>query len=189
MILINVRKKFRSDVTPSDRQLWAIGMVVVRWTLIEQYVTAYVHSFTNGNDANDTVRRRFDSTRAMQSRLDQWEELSRKNLQAGWLRPMLDLINEVRQLLDMRDKIVHGTWSDKENATMIAPEAHGPFSWGNPGHPFSWRLDYHGILNVALRMDRLQGAMFDFVLKASGVGNSGKDFTISSALKRIQNTE
>ena len=187
MIPTNARKKFKTDVVPSDRQLWAIGMVIVRWSLVEQLVKACVHSFTDENDKNDPVRKLFDSTRSMQQRLDQWEELSRLHLQVSWLAPMLDIINEVRQILDMRDKIVHGTWSDKENSNTAATEAHGSFSWGRPGHAFSWKLDYHGILNVALRIDRLQASMFELAHRASGVGNSGADFTFGSALRRIQN--
>ena len=187
MIPTNARKKFKTDVVPSDRQLWAIGMVVVRWSLIEQLVKAWVHSFTDENDKNDPVRKLFDSTRSMQMRLDQWEELSRLHLRTSWLTPMLDIINEVRQIVDMRDKIVHGTWSDKENSNVVAPEAHGPFSWGKPGHAFSWKLDYHGILDAALRIDRLQASMFEFALRANGAGNSGADFTFRSALQHIRN--
>jgi hypothetical protein len=38
MIPTNARKKFNFNVAPSDRQLWAIGMVIVQWTSIEQMV-------------------------------------------------------------------------------------------------------------------------------------------------------
>lgn len=187
VIPTNARKKFQFNVTPSDRQLWAIGMVVVQWSSVEQMVKAFVHSFTNENDPNDPVRREFDSIRSLALRLDQWEKLTKQHIQADWLQPMLDLVNETRHLADMRDKIIHGTWSDKENAQTIAHEAHGPFSWGKPGHPFSWKLDYNGIMQVALRIDQLQHQMFQFALRAAGVGNSGADFRLGSALRRIQN--
>ena len=187
MIPTNARKKFRFSVTPSDRQLWAIGMVIVQWSSIEQMVKIFVHAFTNEDDPSDPVRKVFDSTRSMSIRLDQWEELAKQHIQQSWLQPMLALINESRQVQDMRDKIVHGVWSDKENAQVMSSDAHGPFSWGKPGHPFSWKLDYNGILQVALRIDRLHAEMFQFVLKASGVGNSGADFMLGTALRRIQN--
>lgn len=186
MIPTNARKKFRFNVAPSDRQLWAIGMVVVQWTAVEQMVKAFVHSFTTEDDRDDPVRKLFDSTRPMSIRLDQWEALAKLHVKQEWLDPMLTLINETRQVQDMRDKIVHGVWSDKENATVVSPEAHGLFSWGKPGHPFNWKLDYSGILQVALRIDRLQAEMFQFVLKASGTGNSGADFTFGDALRRIR---
>jgi hypothetical protein len=184
MIPTNARKKFNFNVAPSDRQLWAIGMVVVQWTSIEQMVKVFVHAFTDENDADDPVRTKFDSTRPMQMRLDQWEELTKQNIQPEWQNPLLDLINEVRQVQDMRDKIVHGTWSDKENAQEVSAEAHGPFSWGQPGHPFSWKLNYQGILEVALRIDRLQHEMFAFALRAQG--QASESFSIGAALRKIQ---
>jgi hypothetical protein len=186
MIPTSARKKFQFNVAPSDRQLWAIGMVVVQWSAIEEMIKVIVHSFTDEDDANDLIRKVFDTTRPLVMRLDQWEALAKQHIRTEWLRPMLDLISETRQLADLRDKIIHGVWSDKENAQTISHEAHGPFSWGKPGHPFSWKLDYHGILGVALRIDRLQKSMFDFAHRASGVGNSGADFTFGSALRRIQ---
>lgn len=187
VIPTNARKKFQFNIAPSDRQLWAIGMVVVQWSSVEQMVKVFVHSFTDENESDDPVRKEFDLTRSLASRLDQWEKLTKQYVQADWLQPMLDLINETRHLADMRDKIIHGAWSDKENALTAAHEAHGPFSWGKPGHPFSWKLDYGGILKVALRIDQLQYQMFQLALKASGVGNSGADFRIGSALRRLQN--
>jgi hypothetical protein len=187
MIPTNARKRFSFNVVPSDRQLWAIGMVVVQWTSIEQMVKVFVHALTDENDANDPVRKKFDSTRPMQMRLDQWEELTKQSIQSIWQKPLLDLINQTRQVQDMRDKIVHGTWSDKENARNASEEAHGPFSWGKPGHPFTWKLNYQGILDVALRIDRLQREMFEFALKANGQEPPRGDFTIGSALRRIQN--
>jgi len=128
MIPTSARTKFKFQVTPSDRQLWAIGMVVVQWTVIEEYIKIFVHAFTDENNANDPIRQVFDSTRSLQLRLDQWEELSRQHIQAEWLSRMLKLINEIRQLADQRDKIVHGVWSDKQNSDQIGTEAHDPFS-------------------------------------------------------------
>jgi len=71
-------------------------MVVVQWTVIEEYIKIFVHAFTDENNANDPIRQVFDSTRSLQLRLDQWEELSRQHIQAEWLSRMLKLINEIR---------------------------------------------------------------------------------------------
>ena len=185
IISTNARKKFLYNGAPSDRQLWAIGMVVVQWTLIEQMVKTDVHSFTNEDDPDDPIRSVFDSTRSMRMRLDQWEELTKERIQQAWQKPMLDLINETRQVQDLRDKIVHGTWGDKEGKT-IAPDTHGPFSWGKPGHAFEWKLDYDGILEVALRIDRHHAAMIDFIFKADSNGSQKQDVRASTALRRIQ---
>jgi hypothetical protein len=189
MIPTNARKKFIFNVAPSDRQLWAIGMVVVQWTYIEQMVKVFVHSFTDENDAADPIREQFDSTRSMQIRLDQWEKLTKQYIQTSWQSPMLDLINEIRQVQDMRDKIVHGTWAGKEGGGETSvEEAHGAFSWGKPGHPFSWKLDYHGLLTVAQRIDKLHNDMFQFAFRAGGQTEPSEGFRVGLALRRIQNT-
>lgn len=186
MIPTNARKKFQFNVTPSDRQLWAIGMVIVQWTSIEQTVKVFVHAFTDENDPDDPIRRKFDATRSMQLRLDLWAELTNERIQPSWRTPLHDLINKTRQIQDMRDKIVHGTWSDKENAQTVLQEAHGPFSWGKPGHAFSWKLDYQGILNVALRIDSLHKEMFDFAFRANGQTQGREWFMLGQALRKIQ---
>ena len=38
------RKKLRFQITPSDGQLWAIGMVAVQWTAIESFITVFAHA-------------------------------------------------------------------------------------------------------------------------------------------------
>jgi hypothetical protein len=161
-------------------------MVSVQWTLIEQMVKVYVHSLTDESDPDDQIRKQFDSTRSMQMRLDQWEDLTKKHIQISWQNPLLDIINEIRQVQDMRDKVIHGAWSGKEGGSEPSiDEAHGPFSWGGPGHPFSWKLDYHGVLKVALRIDDLHRKMFQFAFSAAGQSGLSEGFTIGSALRRI----
>jgi len=173
MIPTNARKKFSHNVPPSDRQLWAIGMVVVQWNAIEMWVRIFVSAFTEENNPDDPIRKILESTRSMSMKLDLWEELSRKHVKPEWLPEILKLITETRQVLDTRDKIVHGLWGDS-----------GPFSWGRPGHPFKWNAIYGDILTVALRIDRLQSQMFELCFRASGV-KDGDPFRASTALRRI----
>jgi hypothetical protein len=184
------RRKFSMDVAPSDRQLWAIGMVCVQWGLIESLVKVFAHALTDHDNPNDPDRIRFDATRPMTMRLDRWGDLVRERMQPEWAARLLPLIAETRQLQDLRDKIVHGAWSDKENsASPPTGEAHGPFSWGKPGKPFSWQLTYHDIIGVALRMDGLQRDLYQLAIDASRVAGTGKDFTtIGGALRGVSAT-
>lgn len=184
MIPNNARKKFRFNPAPSDRQLWAIGVVVVQWAAIEEMVKVFVHSFTDKKNPNDPLRKQFDAIRPMQKRIDVWEDLSKVGLKPEWVRSMLEIINETRNIQDLRDKIVHGTWGDKKTVEQGA-DTHGPFSLGKPGHPFDWKLDYGGILNVAVRIDHLHARMFDLALTANGEGQVPQ-FRFGDALRRIQ---
>jgi hypothetical protein len=184
MLTDTARKKFKFQVVPSDRQLWAIGMVAVTWTGIEFMVITQVHALT---EKADREREIFDSTHSMDSRLDQWEELARRKIMQPWQTDLLRLVNEAKQVKELRDKIIHGMWGGKQNEgppESGKTEAHGPFRWGKPHAPFSWKLDYGGILQVALRIDMLQAQLFEFCFQAAGVKH-GDSFMFDAALKRI----
>lgn len=173
------RKKLRVQIPPSDNQLWAIGVVVVKWTYVEQLIKVFVHSFTDENNPNDPIRKEFDSTRSMQMRVDHWEKLAQERIRPEWRAQMLALINETRLLQDQRDKIVHGTWAGRDG------EADGPFNWAKPGHDFSWALDFSGLMKVVMRIDHHQYAMMELAFQAYGA-RPETDFTIGTALRRIQ---
>lgn len=66
MLLTQSRKRFRFQVTPSDRQLWAIGMVAVQWTNLEAHLKVIAHALY----ADDTAARgEFDKTLVFRHRL------------------------------------------------------------------------------------------------------------------------
>jgi hypothetical protein len=187
MLTTSARKKFKFQVEPSDRQLWAIGMVAVTWTAIEFMVTTQVHALT---DTGSAERKAFDSTRSMDLRLDQWDELVRQKIIEPWQNTLRGLVNEARHVKDMRDKIIHGMWGGKQNDPKLpdsGTEAHGAFRFGKPHAPFSWQLNYGDILKVALRIDTLQLNLFEFCFEAAEV-KPGETFVFSDALKRISRT-
>jgi hypothetical protein len=127
VIPTNARKKFRFDVVPSDRQLWAIGMVVVQWTAVEQMVKTFVHSFTNEDDRDDSVRKVFDSTRSMSIRLDQWEELAKLHVEREWLKPMLTLINGITVTVHK----IHKAWmlDSSRSLSALSPQFSAQLPW------------------------------------------------------------
>lgn len=174
------RKDFRFHVVPSDRQLWAIGMVVVQWSLVETMMTIFVHGITA---EDESAREKFDATHSSGPRLDQWQELTSKRVMEPWRTQILATINETRQVQELRDKIIHGTWADTENAPVANPEAEGPFNRLPPHHPFKWKLTFGDIKKVALRIDALHHSMWQIAIAASG----GKPSTIGGVLNRISN--
>lgn len=178
------RKRFRFDVAPSDSQLWAIGMMISQWTALEQAIKVFAHAMTDEDDRDDPDRKLFDSTRPMQRRIQQWEDLVKARMRSPKREQLLEIINQIKQVEDQRDKIVHGTWSGKENTDAVSDSARGVFSWGNPGPKFSWKLSYDDILKVALRIDQLHGALFDFAIqitRSSGVAQ----FRVGEALRSV----
>jgi hypothetical protein len=183
MLTDTARKRFKFQVAPSDRQLWAIGMVAVQWTTVETYITIFGHALTE----SDTPERQiFDQTRAMSIRLDQVEALGQQKLLPEWQGRFFALINEARQVQELRDKIIHGMWGGKENSSLETTEAHGPSKFGKPNVAFSWKLNYGDILKVARRIDELQYQLIDYCFKANGPLPEGQGVMLSDALLRIQ---
>lgn len=186
MLTDTARKKFRFQIAPSDRQLWAIGMVVVQWSSVETMITIYAHAFTG---EKSPAREQFDRTRALDVRIDQLEDLAKQNTLPQWRERVLGIINEARQVKELRDKIVHGMWGGKENISANDMGAHGPFKFARPNKPnsaFSWKLNYGDILKVAVRIDAVHFAMTDLCFSAHGPIPPGQGVILSDALKRIQ---
>lgn len=176
------RSKFRYQVTPSDRQLWAIGMVVAQWALLEQLLAITADGFTDKEDANDPLRKHFESLRGFDRRMDALEGLIKSRMKMPWQGEILGIMRQVRDLADLRDKIVHGTWVGKLNAQQAGSEAHGVSKWIKPGPPFEWKLNYGGIVDVAVKIDDAHHQLMMFLIGAWG---SPQDFTVSDAIKRI----
>jgi hypothetical protein len=178
----NARKKFNFQVTPSNRQLWAIGMVAVQWAAVEQWMNFIVQGLTQ----NDTATKEtYEKTWSFSARLDIWELLADTKIIEPWRTQMLSLINETRQVQDQRDKIIHGTWGGEKNTDQVSQEAKGVFNLSKPHHPFDWKADYGTILKVALRIDRLQQSLFPFFRTTAA---KDEFITSTEALRRILRT-
>ncbi len=176
----NARKKFSFQVAPSNRQLWAIGMVAVQWAAIEQWMNLIVIGLTH--DAPE-VREEYGKTWSFSARIDFWELLAQTHVIEPWRTKMLAAINETRQVQELRDKIIHGTWGDKKASSTIGnPVADRVSNWSKPHHPFEWKADYGTILKVALRVDALHQMLFPFLRTTA---TPDEFITSDEALRRI----
>jgi hypothetical protein len=167
------RKKFRTHDLPSDPQLWAIGVIIVRWSAIETLTSAFINGLA---DENSQERAKFESTWSSSSRLSQLVELTKSRLVPPWQNEILDILEEVRALQDLRDKIVHGTWGGPQNKSAIGADAE-VFNWTKPQANFSWRLTFGELMRVAYRMDATQSAILNFLIHnadpATGISTLG----------------
>ncbi len=176
------RKKFRYQVAPSDRQLWAIGMVVVQWSNLETLLSLTVQPLC----ANDTaVALEFSSTRAFKLRMDLFETLVERKIRDPERTDLLSIILAVKNLQQQRDRIVHGNWGSEEGAPIDNPSATGAFKWAVPSKPFEWKLDFGRIVKVARDIDEVHARLFSFLVQAAG---NPPQFLVSDALKRISKT-
>lgn len=172
------KDKFKFQVAPSDRQLWAIGLVVVTWTHIEQLIQVVAHSLTTETSPE---RIEFNQTRAFKLRLDQVKAIIEAELRPPYRETFLNLVAETRITQDLRDKIVHNSWG---GGGTDGSDARGVFNWSKPRPAFDWKLDFGGIKAVAVRIDALAYAWNIAVIE----DETGSNILFSAALQRKRHT-
>jgi len=97
------------DMSPAvtDRQLWAIGMLVVQWSMTEMAIEEHIRFHIAGDAAlaeeSKTIRR-------AQSRIDFWERLVEMRMLEPDKTQALAQIGRVRNLNALRDEVVHRPW-------------------------------------------------------------------------------
>ncbi len=173
------RKRFRFLVTPSDRQLSAIGLVAVQWSAFEMLVTVMVHALTREDSAE---RKQFDQTRNMKTRIATCESLIDVQIREPFRSRLLDIIRRSKDVQNQRDKIIHNQWAGDAKSTPDNPLANAVTNISPPHHPFKWKLTYGKIHGVAVEIDDLMGEVIDLAAHATG---HPPNFTLPDALKRI----
>lgn len=164
------RKKFQFQVTPSDRELWAIGMVAVQWSLLENWMNTCVIGLVQ---FDPEARKVYDQTHSLEARIEQWRHLAKTEMLEPYRSSMLALINRVAETKQMRDRIIHGTWSSNDPVATVT-------MGGKPKHPFQWRLNYGKIKEVAHRIDSM---MIDIMSFLATVAPDKSNVTGETALR------
>lgn len=172
------RAKFKFQIVPSDRQLWAIGLVVVSWTLIEQTMQMIAYGLSAENSEE---RNQFDQNRAFKKRLDLLEDMIKAEMRSPYREAFLALLAETRNAQDLRDKIVHNTWGGDGHQ---GGDARGVFNWSKPNPIFDWKLDFGGIKAVATRIDQLGYSWQMAIIE----DEYGSNILMSEALQRKRRT-
>ena len=173
--MITARNKLRFQIAPGDRQVWAIGMVAIQWTLIEKWITTFGIGITEVT-GEKAAREQFDITRAFNMRLDQVEALCERHLQPATWATLRAIFLRIKDAKVQRDRIIHGAWSGTPTGTKLSV-----FSWEKPQHAFEWKLDYGGTLKVVKLIDDLAHQLFLFML--SNKGEMTTEFTLQDALR------
>jgi hypothetical protein len=176
------RKKFRYQVTPSDRQLMAIGLVVAQWSIIENNLTMIAHGIY-GDDS--VAKAQYDRLQNFRKRFDVVRDLVSRRIVDPHRIALMTHLDNIGSVVQERDRIVHGLWGSddpaSEDPTTNYNSTHS-FNW-NAGKPiYNWRLTYDGIMRVALKVDHLGFELMNYLAR---IMDYPRDFLLSDALQKI----
>lgn len=181
----NWRKKFRFQVTPSNSQLLAIGLVAVQWSILENYLKMIVYGLCQ-DDAD--ARDKFDQTLVFRHRLRMVRDVITEKVMAPFSGDLVAIIDRIGALALERDRIIHGTWSSDQPAPP-EPDNPGPndratrvSSTAKPKPAFEWRLDYSRIVETASKIAAVPAEISEYLVNVMG---RPPNFWMSDALKHI----
>jgi hypothetical protein len=154
-------------------------MIVVQWGMIESFLCAMVPGLT---EEKSEEREKFFSTWSGSARIDQIEYLVSSKLLSPWRDEILALIKEIRQLQDLRDKIVHGQWGGGTNKPHDGGEAELS-NWNKPYPEFRWKLKFGGLRELSYRIDAVHYSFVQFMIQNRTLYASGTFYSLGDALK------
>jgi hypothetical protein len=159
-MLPSSRKGFYFNVEPSDRQLWAIGMVAVHWSLLETHMEVFV----NGLTKDDPVSlEEFKTSQTFERRLSQWRNLVELKMIEPYKSRVLAVIKEIGEMQHERHRIIHSNWSG-DDTHFPGSEKTRAFSWTGHRPSFSWKLSFAQIVGIAKKIDALNAKIFQSVM-------------------------
>lgn len=103
MLVTNARRKFRLDPMLTDRQLWALGMIVCQWAMLEANVDQHAKAFFGGDSLVE-----YDQTRSFSARRKFWISTVKAKIAEPHRTKYLNFIATVADLQAQRDNYAHG---------------------------------------------------------------------------------
>lgn len=139
------RKKIRFQLPPSDNELWAIGVVAVQWSQVETFMVGFVHAMVPETSPD---RKSFDETYSFETRCEQWKNLIRDRIKEPSATQLSEVVRRVRNAQQMRDRIMHASWSGKLTKDNEDLSSKGVLNWSKPRSPFDWDIDFGKLMHV-----------------------------------------
>lgn len=160
------RHRFVYDPGISDRQLWAIGMIVVQWSMTEYWIDMSTHQLMN---KDEKLLTRYKAVRGFQLSLMFWEFLLDTRSTDPFKSSMKALVPRIKDLSAQRDEIVHRMWGGGMEAQSPAAAGLPTTDAGmlpNPGErfkasekggliPFKWKADFSRLRRLATDIGEL----------------------------------
>jgi hypothetical protein len=163
------RNQFPTQPGVPDKQLWAIGMVVVQWSAVEWFMDMSTRQLIGDDQA---VLAEYEKVRGFQLKLAFWKaqlELKGKDPARS---NFLALIPRMQALSTQRDEVVHRLWGGGMEGTSPAaagletteggllPKPGEKFKGKPPRIPFSWKASFIRLRRMAMEMSALNRDLF-----------------------------
>ena len=92
----------------SNEQLWATGLVVSLWTLVEHLISVYADALCV---YDREAAKLFHSEVPLKTRIRKFRELVNQNVLPEFQPKLIDFVDRIGSMQQSRDRIVHGMWS------------------------------------------------------------------------------
>jgi len=179
-------RRFPFEPGVPDRQLWAIGMIVVQWSMTETIVDNSIHALIAG-DAE--LMQEFKTSRNFQQKLILWQTLLELKATEPLKTNVAALMPAIQALSSQRDDVVHRCWGGGfEDSAMSASMAEHPLPTTDAGMmpkiteklpdtnraPMRWLADFQRLRRMAREMATLNSQLFLAVFLPPMPGEGGQ---------------
>ncbi|QQO15822.1 hypothetical protein JJB99_06570 [Bradyrhizobium diazoefficiens] len=176
-LVFPARQRYVMDPGISNRQLWAIGMVVVQWSHAEWYIDMNTHHLMN---QDKDLLEQYRKIRGFKQSLAFWVTLIELKTHDPYRAYMLGLVPRIQNLNTQRDEVIHRLWGggmERHSPSAAGLETTDAGLLPNPGEnrktnvrdgliPFTWHATFDRLRRLAteiaeLNRDLLQSMLFD----------------------------
>jgi hypothetical protein len=164
-----------------DRQLWAIGMIVVQWSMTEWSIDVQTRKLIGDDKA---ILTEYMKLRNFQQRLEFWKAQIELKCDEPVRSQLLSIIPRAQNLSPQRDEVVHRLWGGgMEGASWAAnglettdggmlPKPGTPIKSKGPYIPYSWGATFQRLRRMAVEMADLNRDLL-MITTLGGVAASG----------------
>jgi len=154
-----------------DRQLWAIGMIVVQWSMTEFIVDQQIRQLMG--DDEESVKQ-YAKRRNFQQRIDFWQSQIELKLQDPLRSEAMTYITRMQNLNAQRDEVIHrawgggmqgGSWSAEnypttDGALLRKPNDKFKTKSADARATLAWRMTFSRLRKLARDMATLNRDLF-----------------------------
>ncbi len=166
------RPQFKFEPSPSDNEIYGIGLVTLKWAMLEQYLDLCIHTLTG---------QAFDSGRGQRAtfaeRAAALNDAAGARLQRRWHEAISASTGYALSIKIDRDHVVHGLWSLDDRGELGIVNA-------VKGRLLARRLDYGKLKDIAGKIDEAHYKLIKVAEDAAREYNL-VEFTLTDAWKAM----